>query len=149
MAQLTLNPITKADVYAEVGTLTAYAGAKMVTDDQTIPDRILMTDEDLSSLSRLWDEAISVITERLKDFSPKISASTSEMGLTLDVSSQYDMANGTALRISLRSFIIDSIVAKWFMLANKEEAAAYAAQAATDMEAARRNLYSRKKPTKK
>ena len=196
-AQITLK-IYRNTVYDEVAKATDYTGAKLLGDDATARERILVTDGELSDLSRFWDDAVLAANESLKEMlvkggsakltetvtldrtdtitgdkvqvdtstlpSDTTSAGTGSTSDTLDaqtatvtrtayvaeleVSNAFDTNLTDSVNTALQGFFIASIIAQWFKLANKAEAADYFAQAAEMMKGAERLLYSRKKPTR-
>lgn len=64
----------------------------------------------------------------------------------LEVSKSFDKGLKDNVQSALRNFFIASIIAQWFKLANKNEAADYFNQAGEMMDGAERLLYSCKRP---
>ncbi|CDA43760.1 putative uncharacterized protein [Prevotella sp. CAG:5226] len=168
--------IFKDDVYEEVAKATDYTGAKLIDGDEGARDRILATDSDLSDLGRFWEESVLATNERLKEMlvsgttkqilvtttsippilQPKdVEAQSSVVPpivtrtgyeAVLEVSKSFDKGLKDNVQSALRNFFIASIIAQWFKLANKNEAADYFNQAGEMMDGAERLLYSRKRP---
>ena len=144
--------IFKDDVYEEVAKATDYTGAKLIDGDDGARDRILATDSDLSDLGRFWEESVLATNERLKEMivsgaTKQIDARTGYEAV-LEVSKSFDKGLKDNVQSALRNFFIASIIAQWFKLANKGEAADYFNQAGEMMDGAERLLYSRKRPTR-
>ena len=151
--------IFQDDVYEEVAKATDYTGAKLIDADAKARDRILATDNDLSDLSRFWEEAVLIANERLKAM--LISGATKDDAISgtaqrqrknyeavIEVSKSFDKGLKDNVQSALRNFFIFSIIAQWFKLANKEEATSYFSQAGEMMDGAERLLYSRRRPAR-
>lgn len=147
------------EVYDEVAKATDYTGAKLIDADAKARDRILATDNDLSDLSRFWEEAVLIANERLKAM--LISGVTKDDAISgtaqrqrknyeavIEVSKSFDKGLKDNVQSALRNFFIFSIIAQWFKLANKEEATSYFSQAGEMMDGAERLLYSRRRPAR-
>lgn len=144
METITLN-ISRKDVYTEVDKTTDYTGAKLNPKEDGARDRIVATEYDLKTLSRFWEETCSTANERLKEMFVGGSLPASEdYSVTLQVSVAFDKELIPSVEAALRSYFIVSITGKWYVFANKTEAAPYFAEAATLMEDVRRKLYSRR-----
>lgn len=158
MNNVTLT-VEKDDVYNEVAKTTAYAGKKMVDDDKAY-ERIFTTKSDRSMLERFWDESCNVATDIFKPFISSVSSKvtiTAEDNTKTEVeaysvqllmSSAFDTTLTDSILSSLRSFFVASIVAKWFVITNKQEAEPYAKDAVAFMQDVKRKIYYRKKPTR-
>lgn len=68
--------------------------------------------------------------------------------LRLDVSKSFDEALLPSMRLSLRSFFVHNIVAKWYIYTNKSEAGDYADKATTLLDDIHRKAVYKKKPTR-
>lgn len=68
--------------------------------------------------------------------------------LRLDVSKSFDMALLPSMKLSLRSFFVHNIVAKWYIYTNKGEAGDYADKATTLLDDIHRKAVYKKKPTR-
>lgn len=133
----------------EVAVTTAYTGGKM-KDDDGAQDRIATVDEDECHLERFWEESRAELCQEL------IGLVTGE-GLTgdggryevrLEVSRSFDEALLPSMRVSLLSYFVHNIVAKWYIYTNKGEAGDYADKAATVLEDIHRKAVYKKKPTR-
>lgn len=147
MGQEIVLSVNRKDVYTEVDKTTDYTGAKLNDTVAGARDRIAVTEADLKTLSRFWEETCAVSNERLKEmFVGGSSPSAENYTVTLQVSVAYDKELTPSVEASLRSFFISSITGKWYVFANKGEAKDYFTEAAELMEDVRRKLYSRKRP---
>lgn len=68
--------------------------------------------------------------------------------LRLDVSKSFEEALLPSMRLSLRSFFVHNIVAKWYIYTNKGEAGDYADKATTLLDDIHRKAVYKKKPTR-
>lgn len=166
--------IIQSDVYEEVAKATDYTGSKLIDGDENARERILAVDDDLSELSRFWEESVLATNENLKEM--LVSGATKQLPLVqvgdvvekvetlavadlpsvrtrtgyeavIEVSKSFDKTLTASVQSTLRSFFIATIIGYWFKFANKGESADYFAQAAEFMTAAERLLYSRRKPS--
>lgn len=155
MIEITLT-VNKANVYNEVEKTTSYTGAKIEEGGDAAYDRIRTTDDDREMLERFWTEACNAATERMKRFVLSVTSYPESHGVEIDrnyevrleLSSSFDTALTQSAETSLYSFFVTFIVARWFKLANKEEADSYAADAAALMDDVMRKLFYKKKPTR-
>lgn len=130
--EITLS-ISKKDVMKEVAVTTAYAGAKRIETDENAPERIATVDEDEAHLERFWDESRGALCQELTEFvsyEGMAKANSSRYELELEVSNAFNKALLPSMNVSLMSYFVHSIVAKWYVYTNKEEAGAYADKAA-------------------
>ena len=136
--------VNKDDVYNEVAKTTSYTGAKM--GDKESYERIPITDEDKVMLERFWNESKNTICGSLKKFLTDEQENGGAYTLTLDLSVSFDESLLESMERSLFSFFVMNITAKWYTLANKQEATDYAAAAATNVEDILRKAFFKKKP---
>lgn len=140
--------ISKKDVWDEVVKVTSLSGQKM-TDDEDAYKRIFITQADISTLDRLWSEAMALANDRLKAFiSSSPTSPSGDYSVTLELSPSYDDAMSASVNVSLRGFFVGYIIAKWYRFTNKGEADEYMAESSAKMEETLRKLYSRKRPTR-
>lgn len=156
----------------EVATTTAYTGGKMADKDETALQRISTVDEDENHLERFWEESRADICQELiglvnfegmvnniiKPAEPKTqSTETASLPiisikphyeLRLEVSKSFDNALLPSMTVSLRSFFVHNIVAKWYVYTNKTEAGDYADKATTLLDDIHRKAVYKKKPTR-
>ena len=168
--------IKKEDVMQEVAVTTAYTGGKMDGDENAL-HRISTVDEDETHLERFWEESRADLCQELiglvsfegmvNDISvrPTETAPSSRTApeptivlpnllkkshyeLRLDVSKSFDEALLPSMKLSLFSYFVHSIVAKWYIYTNKTEAGDYADKAATLLDDIHRKAVYKKKPTR-
>lgn len=153
MNTLTLN-LSKSDVYTEVMKTTHYTGSKSVGEDAAAAfDRIAITEADRTMLDRYWDEAISMLVSEARQFVTSSTTVTSESGvktqiLVLTLPSNYDPALDASIEKSAYSFLVNYIVSKWNMAADRQDVAPYSAEAAAMLQDIRTKIYYRRKPTR-
>ena len=157
----------------EVAVTTAYTGGKMDNDENAL-HRISTVDEDENHLERFWEESRADICQELiglvtfegmvsdsilpidpiHPIQPAASVASSVITLKqhyelrLDVSKSFDEALLPSMKLSLRSFFVHNIVAKWYVYTNKTEAGDYADKAATLLDDIHRKAVYKKKPTR-
>lgn len=136
--------VNKENVYNEVAKTTSYTGAKM--DDKAAYERIPITDEDRVMLERYWSESKNTICNSMKKFLVDEQENGGTYTLTLELSASFDESLLESMERSLFSFFVMNITAKWYTLANKQEATDYAAAAATNVEDIMRKAFFKKKP---
>ncbi len=149
--------VKKSQVMHEVAETTAYVGAKMPAQGENPTDyydRIFTTDEDRQMLERFWVEACNATDSALSHgliFSKPQTVHhggdlTNDYVATLMVAVLWNDALTGAMNRTLYSFFVNSILGKWFIITNKEEAAAYATQADGMLADVVRMTYQRKRP---
>lgn len=143
MAEITIT-LQKESVYNEVGKITDYAASKMAEPSDDARDRIVMGDEDMEDLSRLWDECTLAVVEKLKG----MVRETSENELTLAVGPGFNTNLTNDVTGLIQLYYVYYIAGSWFCFVSKEESASYLTQAATYLSAAERLLLSRQRPVK-
>lgn len=144
--------IDKGDVMREVAVTTAYTGAKMETD-KNATERISTVDEDENHLERFWEESRTDICQELIGIVAFEGMTGERVGkphyeLRLEVSKSFDEALLPSMRVSLFSYFVQNIVAKWYIYTNKNEAGEYADKAATLLDDIHRKAVYKKKPTR-
>ncbi len=158
----------------EVAVTTAYTGGKMDNDENAL-HRISTVDEDENHLERFWEESRADICQELiglvtfegmvrsiikpidptDPVFPRATAieqpgllQKQHYELRLDVSKSFDEALLPSMKLSLFSFFVHSIVAKWYIYTNKGEAGDYADKASTLLDDIHRKAVYKKKPTR-
>lgn len=141
--------INKGDVMREVAVTTAYTGAKMGGDDGA-QDRIATVDEDECHLERFWEESRAELCQELMGLvaDESVTGCPGCYELGLEVSRSFDEALLPSMRVSLLSYFVHNIVAKWYIYTNKGEAGDYADKAAAVLEDIHRKAVYKKKPTR-
>lgn len=134
----------------EVAITTAYTGEKM-TDDKNAYDRISTVDEDESHLERFWEECRSDLCQELiglVSYEGTGGTGGKEYQLKLEVSVAFDSALLPSMNLSLFSYFVQGIAAKWYIYTNKNEAGEYADKAATLMDDIHRKAMYKKRPVR-
>lgn len=156
--------ISKDGVMREVAVTTAYTAGKMVGDEKAL-DRISTVDEDENHLCRFWDESRADLCQELiglvasegmivgseqSDDSANVDTTVtpSLYEVKLDVSDSFDEALLPSMKLSLFSFFVHSIAAKWYVYTNKDEAGAYADKASTILDDLHRKAVWKKRPVR-
>ena len=150
--------ISKSKVWNEIAKATSYTGAKMVTgEDPGAYDRIFTTDEDREMMERFWVEACSLVTSQLREWVKTVNAQpihhgvdvTTDYILRLSIADAWPTSLQDSVQSSLLSFVVATILSKWYRLTNKAETEAYANEAAAHLTDAELKLYQRKRPTRR
>lgn len=149
--------INKSYVYDEVAKTTSYVGAKMMTEDSGAYKRIFTTDDDRMMLERFWSESCSIMTDNLKPFIESVSSHpvshsidlSNNYEVTLNLSSSFDSSLKDSVSLSMFSFFVNTIVAKWCEITNRTDAVLYAGAASTSLHDIIVKMYYRRKPTRK
>lgn len=157
--EITLS-IQKEDVMKEIAVTTAYTGGKK---DEEALHRISTVDEDEAHLERFWEESRADLCQELiglvtfegmvnnittKPIDPPTLQTFQHYELRLDVSKSFDEALLPSMQLSLFSYFVHSIVAKWYIYTNKDEAGDYADKASTLLDDIHRKAVYKKKPTR-
>lgn len=147
--------VNRADVYAELASSTAYTGVKRSKDpaaqDDEALDRIATIDEDKEQLQRFWDEARTEVAQALIRFiiTEEMDETTGYYRLTLELPSSFDETMLPSMQLSLFSYFVQSIAARWFALAsNKGDVEAYAAGAKAYLDDVRQKAFYKRRPTR-
>lgn len=167
MADVKLE-ISKSAVLDEVFKQTAYVGAKITQSDGTNAyDKIYATADDAAMMERFWKEAIAFTTGNLKlyltscqtttttnvtseiETSPAIA--TSALTLTIILSmpeGRYNTSQNNSIVVSLYSYFVNYMTARWMAITNKPEAEYYEKYAQTSMEDVLRKVFSKTRPAR-
>ena len=149
--------VNKTSVYDEVDKTTSYTGVKI--DEATVPSqkddaeavsaykRIRASEHDQAMLERFFSEAANMATNRMKDFVKSIVL-TNGYSVVLTMSSRWDSSLQPSMQDSLFSYFVSFVLARWFKLANKDEADTYMADANAMLEDVMRKIYFRSKPVR-
>ncbi|MCM1318757.1 MAG: hypothetical protein NC217_00010 [Muribaculaceae bacterium] len=172
--EITLT-LSKEDVMKEVAVTTAYTGGKMDKDENAF-NRISTVDEDETHLERFWEECradlcqeliglvtfegMTTTTSAVQPVNPDVPVLTAiaptlpgvtlkeHYELRLDVSRSFDSALLPSMKLSLFSYFVHGIAAKWYIYTNKGEAGDYADKASTLLDDIHRKALYKKKPTR-
>ncbi len=125
---------SRADICQELIGLVSFEG--MVKDTIIKPvDPIIPSDPAIQSAPTAAVLPPSIIT-------------TQHYELRLEVSKSFDEALLPSMKLSLRSFFVHNIVAKWYIYTNKGEAGDYADKATTLLDDIHRKAVYKKRPTR-
>lgn len=147
--------INKSRVIDEAQKASAYIGKKLTTDkDPDAYERIAALDADREQLDRYWMEACDAATTSLSHWLVSVDDQmlghhadlTRDYHAELSLPSNWNTHLASATKSALMSFIINSIVAKWCLLARSDAAEASAASAATSLSLVETHLMSRLRP---
>lgn len=130
--------VSKARVMDEVAKATAYIGQKAVSQqDPDAYERIATTDANREELDRYWMEACTaaslLLDHWLTDQTSQVLSHHPEIGtahdynVTLGMPTNWNFAYLPSVKEALMSYLVNSIVAKWLLKTQKQDAAAYAA----------------------
>lgn len=133
----------------EVAVTTAYTGAKMQDDENAIA-RIPTIDEDESHLQRFWEECRSEICQELIGIvsDEQMDTNNEKYELKLNVSQSFDTTLTAGMQLSLFSYFVHAITAKWYVYTNKQDAGAYADKAAILLDDIHRKAIHKKHPVR-
>lgn len=136
--------ISKAKVYNEVSKTTSYGGKKK-QDDGSAYERIRTTTEDEELLERFWQEACGMVTSIVKPFLGSVN-DDADFTLTLGLPARYDTNLNPMLKDTAFSFMVNMIIAKWYGIANKDEAQKYTDMASALADKIKSVIFYRMKP---
>lgn len=141
MATITVNiQVSKARVFDEVLKTTEYIGHKAVSDqDRGAYERIAAIDANREQLDRYWMEACGdvamlldhwtvSITSQVLSHHPEMDAAH-DFRVTLAMPTNWPNQYVNTVREKVMSYLANSIVTKWLLLAMPTQAEAYAALA--------------------
>ncbi len=129
----------------EVAVTTTYTGAKMDEDGNAL-ERISTVDEDRAQLDRFWEECRADLCQELIGLVSFEGMVDDRFELRLDVSKSFDEALLPSMKLSLFSYFVQGIAAKWYVYTNKKEAGEYADKATTLLDDIHRKAVYKKRP---
>ncbi len=124
---------------------TTYTGAKMDEDGNAL-ERISTVDEDRAQLDRFWEECRADLCQELIGLVSFEGMVDDRFELRLDVSKSFDEALLPSMKLSLFSYFVQGIAAKWYVYTNKKEAGEYADKATTLLDDIHRKAVYKKRP---
>lgn len=109
--------LNKDKIYREVAKTTAYAGSKRMSEDEpSVYDRTFVSEAEYEMLDRFWAESCLDLTNSLSSWLGEVD---STYGLvTIHVVDNFNFALEDSLRVAMQSFIINTMLTKWYMIAN-------------------------------
>ena len=148
MANFTLT-ITKSDIYEEVAKTTAYIGAKnKLEDGKSAFDQVFVTDADLTMIERFFNESLDVLRNVLKRFISGGSGVDGTITWQLEMPSRFDDNLLESIKSSANSFLVNSIIGKWFEITANDKVKEYADNAAALLLDIKDKAFFKKKPTR-
>ncbi len=118
-----------------------------------------MIDTEVAGEQARPDDALTSFTPQLSQFTPQSPAGSHLSPIDtpllpkrpayearLRMSELWDSGLKGSVETALRGFMVNSLVARWFMYSNKEEAPAYQQMADAEIKKALSLLYSRRRP---
>jgi len=145
--------VNKANVYNEVAKTTSYIGSKKESG-QGAYKRVFTSDDDRLMLERFWNECCDEATSCFKQFLFAVSGVSynnyvdlsAEYSVGLSMPSSFDEELTGSINSVLFNFFVKGICGRWLNVAEKDEAATYAAEAAALLNDLTQKIYYRKKP---
>lgn len=137
----------RAEVFREVAQTTGYSGSKMSGDAEAY-ERIRTVDEDAAELQRFWDESRAEVAQTFMRLLVSEDMCGDDYRVVLNVSASFDEALLPGMRLGLFSYFVQSIAAKWYVYANKTEAAGFATVGRGILEEVREKAFFKKRPVR-
>lgn len=128
--------ISKSRVLDEVAKTTAYIGSKAVSaDDPGAYERVATTDANREQLERYWMEACSGASLLLDHWLVSVSSHVlthhpeldKDYKVSLSMTTNWQSQYLSTLQEALMSYMVNSIVTKWLLVALPSQAETYAA----------------------
>lgn len=148
--------IHKAYVFNEVRKASQYIGQRLVSEqDPGAFTRVGLTEADNLLLERLWQEGCELALQTVRRYlAAHEDTRTPGNGcdLSRDFQAQLAMPDGfdehlvPGIESSLTSYIVTTMLAKWCMVADKQDAQAYMQLAEVALQDANRKLFKRNRP---
>lgn len=161
MATITQNiRISKARVMDEVKKATAYIGSKAVSaQDPGAYERVATTDANREQLDRYWMEACSsagiLLDHWMVNQSSQMLSHHPEIGrandynVTLRMPTNWESQYAGILEEKIMSYLVNSIVSQWLLVAFPAQAATYAGLAGITERQISQLMLVRKRPAKR
>lgn len=141
--------IKKSDVYEEVAKTTAYIGAKnKLEDGKSAFDQVFVTDADLTMIERFFNESLDALRNVLKRLISGVSGVDGTITWQLEMPSRFDDNLLSSINSSANSFLVNSIIGKWFEITANDKVKEYADNAAALLLDIKDKAFFKKKPTR-
>ena len=135
--------ISKKRLLEEVAQRTGYTGAKM-PGEVDVYDRIATIDEDHPELMQFFDEVRVDVVTALSDMLAAENADPNDDRYNIELDLQgFNTAKRPAMELALFNTFLYGILGRWYLLTNKEEAAAYSTMATTTLDLLKSNLMNK------
>ena len=125
--------VKKSEVYEELKKSSWYAGVKLGDESYKI---IAINDEDRIMLDRFFEESNNAAINRLVKvfFKESVSEDSDIYTMHLKLPDDFNKNLLPSIESSLLSYLVLSILSKWFAFTNKPEAAQYGTEAVAMLE---------------
>lgn len=146
MTEITLT-LDKEGIITEVRRITAYEGYRGAGSDEAYV-KDFVRDEDTEALERYYAEAYARLRGVANEYvvGEPIDTSGTEQTIELHLPDNYNEALASTMQTLATQYMVESIVADWYSLVEKENAQPHAAAASDTLTVIRGSLYKRKRP---
>lgn len=126
--------ISKASVFNEVAKITAYIGAKSISEKENAYDAVFTTDEDRYMIEDFWQEAVSLLTLSLSRYIEKatehipgnnVDFITENFEVTFNVTDRFEESNVPVIKTQIFYYFVYMIVGKWLEFSDYERSQIY------------------------
>ena len=109
--------LNKDKIYREVAKTTAYSGAKrMMAEDTGVYDRTSVSEAEFEMLDRFWNEACMDLANSLSSWLGNVDSASGYV--TINVVDTFNFALEESLLFAMQSYMVNSLLTKWYMIAN-------------------------------
>ena len=116
--------IKNSEVYEDIFRVSEYTGAK--AEDPNTYLAVSNIDEDSDLLDQFLSEARGIANDLFKRHISKDESDAETYNITLDMPSNYDEVLTNSITSSLKSYMVNYVQSKWFLITKKDEAEKYA-----------------------
>lgn len=146
---IVIIPIDKASVYEEVAKITAYVGASSVdASGNTLYERVFTTPHNKEMLDGYFVEACGRISLVMKRFLMCVNQTDTGCVIKLDMPSNYIADYNQSVTDNAFRYVVNYIVAQWFMITNQTSAQQYTDAATGQAAELSTKLYVRRAPNR-
>lgn len=139
--------INKADIYEQIAKITAYVGANSVgASGDTLYERVFTTQHDQELLEEYFAEACGRIALVVKRFLICLNQTDADYTIKLDLPSNYIADYNQSITENAVKYVINYIIAQWFLVTNQGAAQQYADIATGQAAELSAKLYVRRAP---
>lgn len=142
--EITIN-IDKQSVFDEVNKTSGYIGAK--SQDLAQYDRTALVQANDEQLDRFWDEACSLATTTLAQWLMSDGSDDDHYNVVLRPSAAWNNALQSSVEMSLKGYLVNSILAKWLMIVGSTQVDGYAKLASSQLADVEVKMYQLTAPT--
>ena len=143
--------ITRSDVMNDEALRTSYIGSKMQAADSDAYRRVFAADADQQLLAKFWDEACAEASLLLDHWltDQGAVATPQDYRVQLGMTDNWNTAYLPSVKEALKSFLVNSILTRWLMVAHRPDAEAYAALATGAARQVTQLMLVRKRPVRR